>query len=118
MTDNKEDIINNITCEINKFFDSKENKFTKKEFADFISKTAKDTYDSYYCSKKKGSKRASKKSSDDSTEEKPKKPLSEYQIYMKEQMSILKSKGDGKKPNDLMKEIGAMWKAKKEEASK
>lgn len=113
MTENKNEIIDNITSNINDFFESKNNKFTKKEFADFISKVAKDSYDTYYSSKKKGTKKTSKKDSDNDSQEKPKRPLSEYQIYMKEQMTILKAREDGKKPNDLMKEIGEMWKAKK-----
>jgi len=111
---NKEEIVNYITTNINEFFESKNNKFTKKEFSDFISKIAKDSYDTHY--NKKGSKRTSKKLNNDS-EEKIKKPLSEYQKFMKEQMIILKEKNDGKKPNDLMKEIGVLWKAKKEEGN-
>jgi len=112
----KEAIINLITKDINDFFESKNNTFTKKEFSDFISTSSKNAYDTCYL--KKGSKRKSKKNTADNTEnseEKPKKALSEYQLFMKEQMKILKESGDERKPNDLMKEVGKMWKTKKEE---
>jgi hypothetical protein len=117
-TDNKQAIINSITKDINEFFESKNNTFTKKEFSDFILSSAKNSYDT--CYSKKGAKRRAKKTSsnDENGEEKPKKALSEYQLFMKEQMKILKESGDERKPNDLMKEVGKMWKAKKEEAAK
>jgi len=119
-TDNKQAIINAITKDINDFFESKNNTFTKKEFSDFIMTSAKNSYDT--CYSKKGAKRRGKKNASNNEtengEEKPKKALSNYQLFMKEQMKILKESGDERKPNDLMKEVGKMWKAKKEEAAK
>jgi len=106
MTEMNEKIINSIVNDIKKFFEEKDNKFTKKELSDFLSTSAKNAYDENIILKKKINKK------DDN---KPKKPLTEYQLFMKEQMEILKAKNDGKKPNDLMKEIGQMWKLKKEE---
>lgn len=105
-TDNKQDIINAITKDINEFFESKNNTFTKKEFSNFIMTSAKNSYDSHYSNK--GTKIRNK-----NNEEKQKKALTEYQIYMIEQIKIFKENGDERKQNDLMKEIGKMWKAKK-----
>lgn len=107
-TDNKQDIINAITKDINEFFESKNNTFTKKEFSDFIMTSAKNSYDSHYSNKGRSK----------NNEEKQKKALTEYQIYVMEQMKIFKENGDERKPNDLMKEIGKMWKAKKETVDK
>ena len=110
MTDMKDSIINSITGDINKLFEDKNNTFTKKEFADTILIAARYAYDTYYSNKK------TKKNKN--TEDKPKKELSKYQLFMKEQMKILKEENKDKKPNELMKEIAQMWKIKKEEDAK
>ena len=46
--------------------------------------------------------------------ETPKKELSAYHIFMKEQMSILGAKSDKKNPKELLKEVNILWNAKKE----
>jgi len=68
----------------------------------------------------KPKKNKPKKSNDDE-EEKPKKELTAYQKFVKEQMPILKAREDAKddgtekkKASQLMKEIGELWKADKE----
>ena len=106
MTDIKESIINSITCDINKLFEDKNNTFTKKEFTDSMITACKYAYDTYYTTKK--TKKNNK------NEDKPKKELSKYQLFMQEQMKILKEQNADKKPNELMKEIAEMWKIKKE----
>lgn len=100
MTDIKENIINDISTELSTFIESKKNKISKKEFSKFILETSNNLYDKYYKIDK---------------EEKPKKPLSDYQLFLKEKMIELKEQNTGKNPKELMKEIGVMWKAKKAE---
>jgi len=46
--------------------------------------------------------------------ETPKKELSAYHIFMKEQMSILGAKSDKKNSKELLKEVNILWNAKKE----
>ena len=110
MTDMKESIINSITGDINKLFEDKNNTFTKKEFTDAILIASKYAYNTYYSTKKTKKNKI--------TEDKPKKELSKYQLFMQEQMKILKEENSDKKPNELMKEIAQMWKNKKEEDAK
>lgn len=41
------------------------------------------------------------------------KPLNSYQLFVKEQMKVLKDNGTTLTGKDLMKEIGVLWKQKK-----
>lgn len=45
------------------------------------------------------------------------KPLNPYQLFVKEQMKVLKDNGTSLTGKELMKEISALWKAKKEGVS-
>lgn len=45
------------------------------------------------------------------------KPLNSYQLFVKEQMKVLKDNGTTLTGKDLMKEIGVLWKQKKGTAS-
>ena len=108
MSDNKQ-IIDEIVKDINAFFVNND-KYTKRDFETALSVAGKNAYD-----KVKGKGKGKKDG-----EEKPKKELSDYQIFMKEQMVLLKAREDAKeegeekvKPKDLMKEIGELWKQKK-----
>lgn len=71
---------------------------------------------------KKPTKKEAKEAAKKDEEEKPKKELNGYQKFVKEHMPTLKArenaKDDGeekKKASELMKEIGEMWQAAKEE---
>lgn len=110
-----------IIEDIKTFLDDNE-KCTKKEFVAACG-TAFDEHKKSK-GKKAGAKdkdvEKSKAAKEDDAEEKPKKELTEYQKFMKEQMPILKAredeKDDGeekKKAKDLLKEIGVMWQAQK-----
>lgn len=112
-----------IIEDIKTFLDDNE-KCTKKEFVSACGAA----FDEHKKSKGKKTKNAEempKKSAkkdevDEDGEEKPKKELTGYQKFVKEQMPILKAredeKDDGetkKKASELMKEIGELWKAEK-----
>jgi len=65
-------------------------------------------------------KKSVKKEKDDNGDEKPKKELSGYQKFVKEQMPMLKAREDEKKEgetkkkaSELMKEIGELWQIEK-----
>jgi len=45
------------------------------------------------------------------------KPLNPYQLFVKEQMKVFKDNGTSLTGKELMKEISALWKAKKEGVS-
>jgi len=64
--------------------------------------------------KKKKSKK--EKDSDEEVEPKKKREPSAYNIFVKEQMSIVKEKFPDLNRQDLMRKVGEIWKAKKEEA--
>jgi len=123
MDANKE-IINDIVSKINEFFNQNK-QYTKKELETTISTLAKNAYDKFKNKAKgkgkKEDKEGIKEDKEDIKEDKPKRELTKYQIFMKEQMAILKArenaKGDGEEkisPKNLMREIGEMWKAQKE----
>jgi len=108
---------------------------TKKEFITFVGnafdeckgkivdadeKVKKEKKDKKIKDEEKPKKNKPKKTNDDE-EEKPKRELTAYQLFVKEQMPILKAREDAKddgeekkKASQLMKEIGELWKADKE----
>jgi len=65
-------------------------------------------------SKKKKSKK--EKNSDEEVEPKKKREPTPYNIFVKEQMSIVKEEFPDLNRQDLMKKVGEIWKTKKEEA--
>ncbi len=100
--------MNNIIKSFENFFNENET-YSKKDLLEF----AKKTYD-------ENSKDLKKKVSKKNNEEKEKKPLNSYQIFMKEQRAILnkreseKDEGEEKiSSKDLMREIANMWNEKK-----
>lgn len=104
-----------IVEDIKTFLDSNEN-CNKKEFVAACGKA----YDDNKTKGKKSAKKDNKQEDDKQEEDKPKKELTAYQKYVKEQMPILKAREDEKKDgeakkkaNELMKEIGEMWQAEK-----
>lgn len=116
MSENKH-IVDEIIKELNSFLINND-KYSKKELETVVSVACRNAYDKY-----KGKSKGKKNKKNDDEEDKPKKELSPYQLFMKEQMPILKAreneKEDGvekKKATDLMKEIGELWKLKKAEA--
>lgn len=124
-----------ILAEIKNFLDSNEN-ITKKDFL----KAVGDAFDNNKPDKPKTLKMKVKAKKNEGVEgveevmkkkinkdtlkvdgEKPKRKLSEYQLFAKEQLSLLKKreddKGDGEeklKQKDLMKLVAKRWKLKKE----
>lgn len=93
---------------IKNYFEKNET-YTKKEFIDII----KVIYDNNAKNKKK-----SRKTKEDG-EEKEKKPLNDYQIFMKEQRAIINVRESDKDINErlntreIMKEIAEKWQLKK-----
>jgi len=63
--------------------------------------------------KKKKSKK--EKDSDEEAEPKKKREPTAYNLFVKEQMSIVKEEFPDLNRQDLMKKVGELWKAKKEE---
>ena len=63
--------------------------------------------------KKKKSKK--EKDSDEEAEPKKKREPTKYNLFVKEQMSIVKDEYPDLNRQDLMRKIGEMWKAQKEE---
>ena len=63
--------------------------------------------------KKKKSKK--EKDSDEEVEPKKKREPTAYNLFVKEQMSIVKEEFPDLNRQDLMRKVGEMWKAKKEE---
>jgi hypothetical protein len=92
-----------LVSAFNKYFEENET-FARKDLLEF----AKKAYDENYKKTKKNDENAIKK------------PLNEYQLFMKEQRIILnkreseKEEGEKKKSTELMKEIAEMWKIHKE----
>jgi len=82
--------------------------YTKKEFVDII----KVIYDNNAKNKKKP-----RKTKEDDGEEKVKKPLNDYQIFMKEQRAIINERESNKEEKmntrEIMKEIAEKWQLKK-----
>ena len=120
-------IIASITEDLNTFF-SENSEYTKKELETFMTTAVKNAYDSANSGGKAPRKsltakkpKEDKQKEEKSKEDKPKRELTAYQVFMKEQMTILKAREDAKgddevkiKPKELMKEIGELWKASKE----
>ena len=65
-------------------------------------------------SKKKKSKK--EKDSDEEAEPKKKREPTAYNLFVKEQMSIVKDEFPDLNRQDLMRKVGEMWKAQKEKA--
>ena len=63
--------------------------------------------------KKKKSKK--EKDSDEEAEPKKKREPTAYNLFVKEQMSIVKEEFPDLNRQDLMRKVGEMWKAKKEQ---
>ena len=63
--------------------------------------------------KKKKSKKEN--DSDEKVEPKKKREPTKYNLFVKEQMSIVKEEFPDLNRQDLMKKVGEMWKAKKEQ---
>lgn len=63
--------------------------------------------------KKKKSKK--EKDSDEEAEPKKKREPTKYNLFVKEQMSIVKEEFPDLNRQDLMKKVGELWKTKKEE---
>ena len=65
----------------------------------------------------KPKKKKSKKENDSDEEVKPKKKRepTKYNLFVKEKMSIVKEEFPDLNRQDLMKKVGEMWKAKKEQ---
>lgn len=94
---------NKLFDAFNNFFNEKE-QYSKKELIEF----AKKAYDDNYKNLKKKN-----------DENKEKKPLNAYQLFMREQRIILnkreneRTNGEKKKSTELMKEIAELWKSQK-----
>ena len=125
-TDNKQ-IITKITEAINALYEEKKEDFNKKDLENVVNNAIKEAYENIKVVKGKKPRKTVdklKKDNDDKpkkdNDDKPKKELTAYQIFMKEQMGLLKAREDAKpegdekkKPKELMKEIGELWKKSK-----
>ena len=60
-------------------------------------------------------KKSKKENSDDEAEPKKKREPTAYNLFVKEQMSIVKEKFPELNRQDLMRKISEMWKAQKDE---
>ena len=63
----------------------------------------------------KGEKKKRKKVKKEEGEEKKKREPTAYNLFVKERMSVVKEENPEMSRQDLMREVGRMWKEKKEE---
>ena len=98
------DVMNvSIINELNKFFEDNSDGYTRKDLITCI----KNAYDNSNISKKRRNKKKD-------GEIKEKKPLNAYQLFVKEQMTILKNTEEINNHKELMKKISELWKKSKE----
>jgi len=92
-----------IINELNKFFEDNSDGYTRKDLITCI----KNAYDNSNTSRKRRNKKKD-------GEIKEKKPLNAYQLFVKEQMTILKNTEEINNHKELMKKISELWKKSKE----
>ena len=98
------DVMNvSIINVLNKFFEDNSDGYTRKDLITCI----KNAYDNSNTSKKRRNKKKDE-------EIKEKKPLNAYQLFVKEQMTILKNTEEINNHKELMKKISELWKKSKE----
>ena len=89
--------------------------YTRGEMAKMLTEVFKEIKEG---SKKKTKKAKKEVKNEEGCVEKKKREPTAYNLYVKEMMSIVKEKNPEMNRQDLMREIGRMWKEKKEEGEK
>ena len=91
-----------------------EKEYTRSELGKMLTEVFKEIRES-----SKGEKKTRKKAKkEEGGEEKKKKAPSLYNLYVKETMSGVKESNPEMSRQDLMREVGRMWREKKEEEEK
>ena len=87
-----------------------EKEYTRSELGKMLTEVFKEIREG-----EKGEKKAKKKVKKEEGEEKKKREPTAYNLFVKERMSVVKEENPEMSRQDLMREVGRMWKEKKEE---
>jgi len=87
-----------------------EKEYTRSELAKMLTEVFKEIREG-----EKGEKKRRKKVKKEEGEEKKKREPTAYNLFVKETMSVVKEENPEMSRQDLMREVGRMWKEKKEE---
>ena len=91
-----------------------EKEYTRSELGKMLTEVFKEIRDG-----SKGEKKTRKKAKkEEGGEEKKKRAPSLYNLYVKETMGVVKEENPEMSRQDLMREVGRMWKEKKEDMKK
>ena len=88
--------------------------YTRSEMGKILTQIYHDIKDKKSATDKPKKPRKSKKNSNDDEEPKKKREPTHYNIYVKEQMPIIKEEFPELSRQDLMRKVGELWKMKKE----
>jgi len=87
-----------------------EKEYTRSELGKMLTEVFKEIREG-----EKGEKKVRKKVKKEEGEEKRKREPTAYNLYVKETMSVIKEENPEMSRQDLMREVGRMWKEKKGE---
>ena len=87
-----------------------EKEYTRSELGKMLTEVFKEIREG-----EKGEKKAKKKVKKEEGEEKKKREPTAYNLFVKERMSVVKEENPEMSRQDLMREVGRMWKEKKGE---
>ena len=91
-----------------------EKEYTRSELGKMLTEVFKEIRDG-----EKGEKKTRKKAKkEEGGEEKKKRAPSAYNLYVRDTMGVVKEENPEMSRQDLMREVGRMWKEKKEEEEK
>jgi hypothetical protein len=91
-----------------------EKEYTRSELAKMLTEVFKEIREG-----EKGEKKTKKKAKkEEGGEEKKKREPTAYNLYVKATMGVVKEENPEMSRQDLMREVGRMWKEKKEEEEK
>jgi hypothetical protein len=87
-----------------------EKEYTRSELGKMLTEVFKEIREA-----EKGEKKTRKRAKKEEGSEKKKREPTAYNLFVKETMSVVKEENPEMSRQDLMREVGRMWKEKKEE---